>query len=500
MLSVNNLVVIDFVHERTLIENLTFSIGDNDKFAIIGSEGTGKSTLLKIIKGDIPSFVDVKGVINRPTSIAYLEQNILNNNKDSSLEDYFSEMIGNNEVEIIIELGKQGIDFNSLKKRKLSTFSGGEKVKIGLVKCLVQKPDLLLLDEPSNDLDFGTLQFLEDFMNGVSIPILFVSHDQRLLENVANGIIHLQSTIKKTKAKNIVCKVSYSEYKEKFYAKYESDLMIANKQRSDYQKKIEKFRQIFQKVEHRQNQAVRDPTQGRLLKKRMHVLKSQEKRYQKEKESFVDIPEKEEPMNVFFDQKGLSNKNKNLLNIEIDDFALKNGSKIEKIKMVINYSDKVVIYGDNGVGKTTLLKHIYDVLKIKNINVGYLSQDYQDVLDLSISATKFLLRNQTKYQEYRIKQILGTLGFTRSEMDKPMLEVSEGTKLKVLLLLLTSNDYEIILLDEPTRNISPINQDEIYRLFAGFPGAIIAITHDREFIENTFDNVYELSKEGILIP
>lgn len=500
MLSVNNLVVIDFVHERTLIENLTFSIGNNDKFAIIGSEGTGKSTLLKIIKGEYPSFVDVKGTINRPTSIAYLEQNISNENKYTTLEDYFTEFLKDNETEIIIELGKQGIDFNKSRKRDLSSFSGGEKVKIGLVRCLIQKPDLLLLDEPSNDLDFTTLQFLEDFMNDISVPILFVSHDQRLLENVANGIIHLQSTVKKTMAKNIVRRVSYEDYKKYFANKYESDLMIANKQRSDYQKKIEKFRQIFQKVEHRQNQAVRDPTQGRLLKKRMHVLKSQEKRYIKEKENFVDIPEKEEPMNVFFDQKPMSNKSKSLLKIDIEDFKLKNGLKLGPIRIDISYGDKVVIYGDNGIGKTTLMKYIYEILLKKNTDVGYISQDYQDTLDYSISATKFLLNNQKKYPEYRIKQILGTLGFTRSEMDKPMKEISEGTKLKVLLLLLTSKDCEIILLDEPTRNISPINQDEIYSLFAGFPGSIIAITHDREFIENTFDNVYELNKNGILIP
>ena len=144
MLSVNNLVVIDFVHERTLIENLTFSIGDNDKFAIIGSEGTGKSTLLKIIKGDVPSFVDVKGVINKPSSIAYLEQNILASNKDSTLEDYFSSLIRDNQREIIIELGKQGIDYNASRERKLTTFSGGEKVKIGLggsLSATLFKPD-----------------------------------------------------------------------------------------------------------------------------------------------------------------------------------------------------------------------------------------------------------------------------------------------------------------------------------------------------------------------
>ena len=501
MLSVKQLFIKDRISGLVLIDNLSFSLQIGDKIAIIGSEGSGKSTLLKYLYNDDLDYVDTSGQVIRPHHIAYIEQNINTKWHAHSVEEYLSGNLGFSFYDYlpsaISNLMKFGLLYDEIADRKIETFSGGERMKIGLAKALMGEPDCLLLDEPSNDLDFEMIRFLEVFLTTTKVPTIFISHDQRLLENVCNGVIHLQQVYKKTKAKTFFLRIGYNEYKEKFIRKFESDLMMARKQRADYKKKLEKFRQIYQSVEHQQNQVVRDPVAGRLLKKRMHVLKSQESRYEKEKENFTEIPEREEPMNIFFDKETKINPQKNMLDLSMGSFVLRNGRVIENINLHIRGKDRVVIYGRNGVGKTNLIRYIQEMLLSNAIKVGYISQDYLEVLDENMSVVKFMMEKQDKYEEHKIRQILGTLGFKTEEMDYKISEISEGMKLKTLLLLMVSGNHEILLLDEPTRNISPINQDEIYELFSGFSGAIVAVTHDRKFIEAVFEDIYELTEEGL---
>ena len=501
MLVIKELVIKSSQQNLVLVDRLSLSIKENDKYAIIGTEGSGKTTLLKVIKGEYPNHITVSGSIIRPSIISYLDQNVDQNWGTYTVESYFKTNLKHplyEYYENIYKLCNQfGFNYQSIEKRQLSTFSGGEKVKIGLIKALMMSPDLLLLDEPSNDLDFETLSFLESFLKETTIPVIFVSHDQRLLENVTTGIIHIQHTNKKTKANTFFMRLNYKEYKEKYQIKFESDLMIAKKQRSDYQKKLEKFRQIYQKVEHSQNQAVRDPVLGRLLKKKIKNLKSQEKRYVKEKEQFIEMPEKEEPMNLFFDNQTSMHKKKEVLDIHIKNFPLKNNQIITAIDLSIKGNDKIAIIGKNGIGKTTFIKHLVKEALERKFKVGYLSQDYKDILDESKDVVSYLMDSQDKYTEPKIRQILGSLGLKKEEMLYNIKQLSEGTKLKVILLKLVSQNLDILILDEPTRNISPLNQDELYELFLSFNGAVIAVTHDRSFIEAGFDDVYELTLEGL---
>lgn len=503
MLSVSNLIIKNIQQDLILVDNLSFTLNKNDKIAIIGSEGSGKSTLLEVIAGKEIDYITYQGSVVKPEIISYLEQNIQEKWGDFTVNQYIEAYIiktarfeyYKNALRIA---GKFGLNYDEIKDRKISSFSGGEKVKVGLVKSLMNEPDLLLLDEPTNDLDFSTLLFLEKFINQLEIPVLFVSHDQRLLENVSNGIIHLQHVHKKTKAKTTFLRVGYQEFKEQQKSKFVSELMIARKQRSDYKKKIERFTQIYQKVEHRQNQAVRDPIQGRLLKKKMKSLKSQEQRFLKEKDNFVEVPENEEAMNLFFEKNSKINPHKQILDLNIVNFKLKNNQVIKNISLSLKGTDKVVIVGGNGVGKTTLIRYICEVLNKSEINFGYISQNYMDVLDGNVNPVDFLTDKKIKFDETRIRQIFGNMGIKREEMLYPIKSLSDGTKLKVILTMLVGLDIDVLLLDEPTRNLSPLNQNELYDLFLDFSGAIIAISHDREFIESVFDDVYELSADGLM--
>lgn len=503
MLIVKNLSIQNIQQNNLLVENLSFNLNENDKIAVIGAEGSGKSTLLKILYGEDVPYITYTGEVIRPAIISFVEQNLDLNWGTYTVYSYLVNEI--NDFDVYSYLGiisklfnSFGLNFNQLEHRDINTLSGGEKVKISFIKAIMVKPDLLLLDEPSNDLDFETLLILEDLLSETSIPILFISHDQRFLENLSNGVIHLQQVNKKTKPITRFSKVGYSEYKDNYNNQYQKDLMISTKQRSDYSAKMEKYRRIYSQVEHQQNQAVRDPTLGRLLKKKIANLKSQEKRYEREKECFVDFPEREEPINLFFDTKTRINNDKMLLDLQLESMRLHNGVYTGPINLIIKGQEKKVIIGSNGIGKTTLIKLVEQELIKNNVNYAYISQNYSDVLDYDKKIVEFLLESQSKHGITTIRQILGSLGLRTSEMDYYIRDLSEGTKLKILLLIMISRDVDILLLDEPTRNISPLNQDELYNLFNSFEGAILAVSHDRAFIEETFSEIYELKKEGLV--
>ncbi|MDF2700776.1 MAG: transporter, ATP-binding protein [Haloplasmataceae bacterium] len=509
MLEILNLTIQITKDNRTLIDNLSFNINQNDKFAIIGLEGNGKSTLLKaIVDKSLISFCDVFGTIVIKGKIGYLEQSILDHWMDTNVIDFLLK----SNPDSIIDLNdyqKLGHLDNILQKlklnpklidenKKVSQYSGGELVKLGLTKILLNDSDILLLDEPTNDLDLETILYLEDFILSETKPILFVSHDEALLENTTNGIIHLSQIHKKTKPVHEVVKMNYVDYKEFRHIALDSQEMIARKQRSDYQKKMDRFRQIYSKVEYQQDQAVRNPTLGRLLKKKIHALKSMEKRLLKEKDTFFEIPEREEAIDLFFDKSiGIPN-GKTILEMHLEPLKVNDRVLSKSVDISIQGNKKIAIIGRNGSGKSTLLKLIYEELLNRNdISVGYMSQEYEELISDDLNALDFILKGFDQREEARIRKMMGALQFTREEMVSKTSQLSGGQKAKLLLLKMVVNKNNVLLLDEPTRNLSPLSAPVIHELLIHFNGCVICITHDRKFLENVFEEVYELNEENL---
>ena len=382
-------------------------------------------------------------------------------------------------------------------EQKIGTLSGGEKVKIGLLKLLINEYDILFLDEPTNDLDLDSLEWLEKFINNIDKPIMYVSHDETLLANTANMILHLEQIMKKTDCRNTLLKIDYDTYVTQRLKKIDKQTQIANFEKRTFNKQQEKLRKIMQKVEHQQNTISRkDPHGAQVLKKKMHTLKSQEKRLDETK--ITEIPDVEENINFFFEDVSIP-KTKNIISLDISKLTIQDKLLSENIKLDIIGNTHLCIIGQNGVGKSTLIKLIYEKLKNReDIKVGYMPQTYDDIFANYDYALSFLCPSGNKDDITKARMYLGNMKFTRDEMTSKIKDLSNGTKAKLFLIKLVLEKYNVLILDEPTRNVSPLSNPVIRKVLKEFKGTIISISHDRKYIAEVIDNLYILTPKGLI--
>ncbi|WP_310605536.1 ABC-F family ATP-binding cassette domain-containing protein [Anaerosporobacter sp.] len=506
MLQIKNLTITHKKDLRTMLEDFSLTLNDGDKAAIIGEEGNGKSTLIKLIYNPelIEDYIEYTGeIINPNNHIGYLAQELLSEDMQKTVYEYCSE------EEVFFELTPKeltdiarqvGFDMERFySDQSVATMSGGEKVKLQLARLLMKQPDLLLLDEPSNDLDIDTLEWLETFINRCKQPVLYISHDETLLENTANMIIHLEQVRRKTVSKYTVIKMGYREYYDTRIRGLEHQEQVAKKQRSDYQKQMDRYNQIQQKVEHQQNAITRqDPHGGQLLKKKMHSVKAMGKRFEREKEDFLEIPDTEDAMFIKFTNNAAMPNGKVVVDYSLEELCIEDRVLAKGIHLQIEGPKKVCIIGKNGCGKTTLMKLIAaKMLERTDIKAAYMPQNYTDLLDMEQTPVEFLTRTGDREENVRICTYLGSMKYTADEMNHKIKHLSGGQKAKLILLKMSMEGYNVLLLDEPTRNFSPLSNPVIRRTLSDYTGAIISISHDRKYLGEVCDTIYELSETGL---
>lgn len=506
MLQVRNLTLHHQADLKDIVRDLSFTVMPGDKVALIGEEGNGKSTILKWIIKDpsIETYIHAEGeCFNQFSKTIYLPQSLPTTLQHVSLEDYFfgQEDVLELDYTLLYQLaGQLGFDASRLTDTQtLGSLSGGEKVKVQLLKALAKNPDLLLLDEPSNDLDLATVQWLENFIKTSPLTTMFISHDESLLNETATKIIQLELLQHKTIPVGTVLNVPYKEYVEQKQAKFEHQTKVANKQREEHDKKMEKYRQIESSVHHDQATISRqDPAGARLLKKKMHVVKSMGRRFERETEDFEDIPIKEDAILVKFSHtKPLPNSK---IIVHLENIAVQMGERTlaHSLNLLVRGPEKIGIIGQNGIGKSTLLKQIWQDLKIrKDIAAGYMPQNYQEQLAAYETPIAFLTETGDQEERTRIMTYLGSMRYTPEEMTHPITALSGGQQAKLLLLKMDITGQNVLLLDEPTRNFSPLSQGELRSLFKTFRGAMVAVSHDRMFLREVCDKVYELREDGL---
>ena len=510
MLDIKNLTITMNKDNRELVRDLSFTLNPGDKAAIIGEEGNGKSTVLKLIHSpqSVESYCSWSGeIITNKAIIGYLEQDMNTADSGLSVYQYFCKYIPdsnydyNSQVKIFSDLGLEPLLF--YEDRMINTLSGGEKVKVQLAKILMCSPDVLLLDEPTNDLDIDTVIWLESFIKECKLPILYVSHDETLLENTANKIIHLEQLRKKSMPRCTVQKTDYRNYVEARMGKFQRQEQVARNERAEFKEKMDRWRQIYSKVEHRQNTISRgDPSGGRLLKKKMHSLKSMEARYEKEKESFTDFPEAEEAILVSFGDDISLPASKRVLDFQIDSLTVGDANRVlaRNINLSVTGPERVGIIGANGCGKTTLLRIIaQELLQRTDINAAYMPQNYSELLDPDQTPVSLLAKDGSKDEITVARTFLGSMKYTHEEMTGKISALSGGQKAKLLFLSMILRGCDVLILDEPTRNFSPLSNPVIRKVLIGYKGAIISISHDRKYLSEVCDKVYRLTPEGLIL-
>lgn len=507
MLQIKHLTMTHQLDLKELVHDLSFTVNPGDKLAIIGEEGNGKSTLLKWINQDvsIKNYIHVDGeCINQFGRTAYLPQILPKELSAMTLDDFFFGQDHANDLdytELYALVGQMGLEADRLiSHQTLGSLSGGEKIKVQLLKLLAMQPDLLLLDEPSNDLDLETVNWLEHFIRSTPLTIIFISHDEMLLRATANKILHIELLRHKTIPVASFSSLDYSTYVEDKLAKFDTQSRLASKQREDYDKKMAKQRRIESSVHDAQNAISRqDPAGARLLKKKMHTVKSMGKRFEREKENFEDIPIKEDPILVKFSNTRPLANGKVILYLENQQVRLKDRLLVDSINLLMRGPQKIGIIGQNGVGKSTFLKQLWLELKDRtDINAGYMPQNYQDFLSETQTPIEFLSETGDADELTQIMTYLGSMRFTSEEMKHPVSALSGGQQAKLFLLKIDLSRQNVLLLDEPTRNFSPLSQPELRALFQQFDGALLTISHDRQFLKDVCQIVYELTPNGLI--
>ena len=500
MIKINHLTITQNKDLRDLISYLNITIQDGEKVAIIGEEGNGKSTLLKTLMGERLEDFTIRGDIQSDLqSLAHIPQHLPEELKKKSLQDYFFLESADLDFSILYRLAEE-LHFDSSRfasDQEIGSLSGGEALKIQLIHELAKPFDILFLDEPSNDLDLETIDWLKGQIQKMRQTVIFISHDEEFLSRTADTIIHLRLIKHRKEAETLVEHLDYDSYSEQRKASFvRQSQQAANDQRA-YSKTMEKHRRVKQNVE-TALRATKDSTAGRLLAKKMKTILSQEKRFEKEAQSMTQKPLEEEQIQLFFSDIEPLAASKVLVRLENETLSIGQRTLSQGLQLTVRGQDKIGIIGPNGVGKSTLLAKLHQLLSGKReISLGFMPQDYQETLQLDLSPVEFLSQTGHKDEIQKIQSHLASLNFSYPEMHHQIHSLSGGQQGKLLLLNLVLRKPNFLLLDEPTRNFSPTSQPEIRKLFANYSGGLVTVSHNRRFLKEVCTSFYRLTEHGL---
>jgi ATP-binding cassette, subfamily F, member 3 len=519
MISVDSLTV-EF-GGTTLFKDLSFVINEKDRIALMGKNGAGKSTLLKIIAGAQANF---KGRVAAPKDsvIAYLPQHLITENSRSLFDeasqafshifemekqidglnhqlstrtDYESEAYYklieevsaisekfysiektniNEEVEkILIGLGFERSDFN----RPTSDFSGGWRMRIELAKLLLKKPDLILLDEPTNHMDIESVQWLEDFLISSAKAVMIISHDRTFIDRITTR------TIEVTMGRIYDYKANYSHYLQLRKERREQQQKAFDEQQkmiADTTEFIERFKGTYSKTLQVQSRV-------KMLEK-LQIIEVDEEDTSRLKLKFPPSP-RSGSYPVIID--GLSKK--------YDSHLV-----FSNVSLTIQRGEKVAFVGRNGEGKSTLVKSIMGEIPFDgsltighNTMIGYFAQNQASLLDES--KTVFQTIDDVAVGDIRtkIKDMLGAFMFSGDDIDKKVKVLSGGERTRLAMVKLLLEPVNLLILDEPTNHLDMRTKDILKDALLAYDGTLILVSHDRDFLDGLAQKVYEFGNKRV---
>lgn len=504
-----------------LFTNVTFNINENDRIALMGKNGAGKSTLLKILAGvNKPT----RGKVSAPRDavIAYLPQHLLTKDDATVFEEAskaFSKILGMKQqmdelnhqletrtdyeseeyskiIEQVSELSEkyysiEEINFDAEVEKTLmglgflrsdfsrptSEFSGGWRMRIELAKILLQKPDLILLDEPTNHMDIESIQWLEEFLTQNAKAVIVISHDKTFVDNLTNRTIEI------TMGRIYDYKTNYSHYLQLRKERREQQ----QKQFDDQAKQIAEIQEFIERFKGTYSKTLQVQSRVKMLEK-MEIVEVDE----------VDTS----ALNLKFPPAPRSGS----YPVIVDGLTKKYGDHVvfKDASFTIARGEKVAFVGKNGEGKSTLVKAIMGEIDFEgklqvghNSMIGYFAQNQASLLDEGL--TVFQTIDQVAEGDIRtkIKDILGAFMFSGETIDKKVKMLSGGERTRLAMIKLLLQPVNLLILDEPTNHLDIKTKDILKDALKAFDGTLILVSHDRDFLDGLANKVFEFGNKRI---
>lgn len=520
MISVNGLTV-EF-SSRTLFKDVSFVINPTDKIALMGKNGAGKSTMMKIIAGvQKPNRGSIQ--CTPETVIAYLPQHLLTEDECTVFEEtskafghifemqkemeYLNKQLetrtdyeSKEYMDIIERVSELGEKYYSIEEtnfdaevekallglgfrredftRQTSEFSGGWRMRIELAKILLQKPDLVLLDEPTNHIDIESVIWLEDFLKNKAKAVIVISHDKTFIDNITNR------TIEVTMGRIYDYKANYSHY----LVLREERRAQQIKQYNDQQKLIAETKRFIEQFKGTYSKTNQVSSRQRMLEK-------------------MEIVEIDEIDNSAMSLRFPPSQRSGDFPVTARDLTKKYGDKVvfQDASLSIARGEKVSFVGRNGEGKSTMIKAIMGEIDFEgycelghNAKVGYFAQNQASLLnpDLTVFETVDMVAEGEIRKE--IKNILGAFMFSGDAIDKKVSFLSGGERTRLAMVKLLLEPVNVLILDEPTNHLDLKSKDVLKEALLKFDGTLILVSHDRAFLEGLSNKVFEFKDKRII--
>lgn len=508
-----------------IFEGINLEINEKERVGFVGRNGAGKSTLLRVM-AKIEDPDEGKVHWRKHTKVGYLEQiqdemkgltvyHVLKNafetlnDLEKQMQEYEEKMqdllnedlsdliiqygevqerfsfLGGYEIDAQIEKVCRGLNIISLLELSFQQLSGGEKTKVALATILLKQPDFLLLDEPTNHLDLVAVEWLASFLDDYPGTVVIVSHDRYFLDETVTKIIDLED------GEAVIYETNFSNHiKEK-----EARLLKEFQDYQEQQKKIKKMREAIKRLREWANRA-NPPNEG--LHKRARNMERAIERMEK-----IDKP--------------LLHRNKMGLDMETTDRSGKDVVRMEDVKkqygdhllfehvdMHIRYQERVAIIGENGTGKSTLIKMLLQsqqpddgtVYVGNNVKIGYLTQHVFRDIDPTLTVIE-AFRNEVAVVEGKARHILARFLFYGYAVFRRVSELSGGEKMRLRLAQLMYQDMNTLILDEPTNHLDIDSREVLEEALENFQGTIIAVSHDRYFLDKIFQRIYWIEDKKV---
>ena len=505
-----------------VLKDVSMRLQNNERIGLVGVNGSGKTTLLRILNGEIQSD---EGIVNfaRGIKIGYmtqifhpetgstvlgealgavsdiklmesrlrlLEQKMGETNAQEDLQLILNEYArlteqfercGGYETNSKVQGVLSGLGFSQEQfSQEASTLSGGELTRLGLAKLLLQKPDLLLLDEPTNHLDMTTLSWLENYLNGYEGAVIVVSHDRYFLNAVCTGMAELLFGSVETYHGNYS---SYLAQREERFASRSKAYQLQQKEIMRQRAIIARFRSFNRE-------------------KSIRAAESREKAL--ERIDLLERPEEEKQVAFRFETKRL------IGDIALDAHGLSKSfgtrTLFNDLNLYLRGGDRVALIGPNGIGKTTLLRCLMGREPLDNgevrfgnkAQIGYFDQRQLD-LNLDNDVLNEVWDAFPKLNQSQVRNALGLFLFSGDDVFAPIQLLSGGERSRVSLVKLMLNKDNFLLLDEPTNHLDADSREALEKALDGYDGTILAVSHDRYFINRFANRVFVLSQQGIKV-